>query len=571
MAPARPECWWHSALVGLALAVCYGLLWTRHWVPETDGAVYLSVARNWYNGHDFEFNGVLPVIIPPLWPILLAGLFHLSAAFGFLNLVSLITMVACGVVWHRILLRLTRPPMAMAIALVSAMTWDWFRLSSLPFTDPPALLALSTAMLLALQMRESDHGSWRIPLLVLLVGAAVLLRYAAVLGILLVVGALIHGERRPRFHASWLTAILCLLVGLAILIWVRQLYGWMVLNNSEGTWRGGGGLAVAVTKHYSLLPAQLSGPPAYLRQVLSMGSWITVLLCAPARMVARMDVVGWVVPAAGWVLGGCFMSAVWSRRRGERWIGLGAALYVAVIAMRWPDLNTRYLVPVLPVLLLGIAEGVEGIVSRLRSDAGTVLPRRVKLAFLAAVAVANVLLYASRVQVARAADFYAAFRGEAKQIVDIGHALLERGVSDGEVAVTYRFFEEGVGRPNQYAIRALVLLTGRRIRAAPARYDDPPNSPGFRAWAAANHVRYLVHRPSLPVERIWGLAMPRVVDWLRGRQGVSSQTVYELYQIADGPLQRMVPSAAPHWPQAVPALARRDVPRSGAPRDGGQP
>jgi hypothetical protein len=216
--------WRHTAILGASLCVLYGFLWNGYWAPESDGAIYLSVARNLFLDHEYHFNGVLPVIIPPLWPILLAGLFHLSTSFWFLNLVSTLVMIASAMIWHRILLRLTRPGRAFGIAFLSAMILEWYRLGTLPYTDPLAVLVLGVAVLLALQMQEAGRGLWRIPLLFLLVCVAVLLRYAAMLGILLVAGALVRGERRPRLHVSWLTAALCLLGGMATLVWVRCAY-----------------------------------------------------------------------------------------------------------------------------------------------------------------------------------------------------------------------------------------------------------------------------------------------------------------------------------------------------------
>ena len=540
----------------------YGFLWNGYWTPESDGAVYLSVARNLFLDHAYHFNGALPVIIPPLWPILLAGLFHLSPSFWFLNLVSTLVMIASAMIWHRILLRLTRPGRAFGIAFLSAMILEWYRLGTLPYTDPLAVLVLGVAVLLALQMQAAGRGFWRIPLLFLLVCVAVLLRYAAMLGILLVAGALVRGERRPRFHVPWLTAALCLLGGMATLVWVRCAYAWLLLHGGYGAMQAGGGVESAVANQYSLLSA-----PG-VRQVVALGSWVTVALFAPAEKVAGIPTLGLVVPIAGWGLIACFLAALLWQKREMRWLGLSVALYVVVIAFRWSRLNTRYLVPVIPLLLLGIADGIGLVAGRFRAGATTGALPRLAVAFLVAVGIANAPLYAMSVRVARAADFYSAFRAESKQIIDIGHHLLNADVKDDEVAVTRRFFDQDARRPNHYALRSLVLLTGRRIRAVPAWFNEPQSTPEFVSWAETSGVRYLVHRPSVAVERICGLPMPRIANWFKARRGETPAIVYALYEIADGQARRVAPPDVPHWPKSVPALSSRSGPRPTAP-DGG--
>lgn len=553
--PSGAGLWRHTVLLGGILCGLYGLLWNRYWVPETDGAVYLSVARNLFLGQGFHFNGVLPVIIPPLWPLLLAALFRLSTSFGFLHLVSLLLMVASALAWHRILLRLTRPAMAFAVVLLAAMIQDWFRLSALPFTDPAALLCLSLAVLLALQVAETGRCSWRLPLLLALICAAVLLRYAAVLGNLLVAAALVQGERRPRLHLSWLSAVLCGLCGLATLVWVRFAYSHMAPPSGYEAIQVAGGLELAAATQYSFMPTSLSGLHACLRQVVSMGTWVSSGLFIPAKMAARMPLVGWGVPLAGWALGGCFFVAAWRRVREGRWLELGAWLYIALIAVRWPDVNSRYLVPVLPLLLLGIAEGMGVVAAWLMPGVSGGTCRRLAVAFLASVGIANGALYAVSVHAARAADFYGAYRMETRQIVDIGHYLLEAGIKDGEIAVMRRYNEGGVSCSNHYALRCLVLLTGRHVRSVPIRFKTPQSAPGFLGWAGTNGVRYVVHRPSRDEDRVFGLAVPRLANWLRVQRGEAPVSVYELHQIIDGQVRRIRPPTVPDWPRCVPALA----------------
>lgn len=551
---------WRQTLgLALSLGLLYGLLWHRYWVPETDGAVYLVIARSLCQGEGFTFNGALAVVVPPLWPLLLSCLLRISTSFAFLNLVSLLLMVACVLVWHRILLRLTRPGAAFALALLSGFVWDWARLSTLPFTDPLALLLLGAALLLALQTGEARGGGWRMAAVVVLVGLAVLVRYAAVLGALLVAGGLMHDGDRGRRRVSRLAAVLVLLAGFAVLVWVRFGYECMA-SSAAATVAGGrpvaGTFDVEVGQPYSYIQDRTYALREYALRLVAVGSWVTVLLCPPAKALMAVPWGWWAVAAGGWALLFCFGAAAVLRPPGARWLGLSVLAYVVLITIRWPHLNTRYLAPVLPLLLLGICEGLGRLSPRLAAAAVRPAGRGLVVLFLVWVAMANVPAYATALRAAHSGDFYRAYRLESKQMVDIGHYFLERGVRDGEIAVTRRYTEGRVVRSNQYAFRCLALLTGRRIQSVPRIFRDPPATPGFAGWAATNGVRFLVHRQPADAGSVMGLSMPRVADWLRLRRGEAAPRLYEVYEVTDGGLCRADPGPVEGWPTHLPAMGR---------------
>src|SRR4051812_22123369 len=64
---------WAVVAVAVTLLVAYGLLQNPYWVTGGDSEVYTCIARSLAQGKGFVFNGQPVAMVPPGWPLLLAG------------------------------------------------------------------------------------------------------------------------------------------------------------------------------------------------------------------------------------------------------------------------------------------------------------------------------------------------------------------------------------------------------------------------------------------------------------------------------------------------------------------
>src|SRR5213075_2659275 len=73
-------------------------------------------------------------------------------------------------------------------------------------------LATTASILIAMQISEGRREKWRVALLLSLCAAAVSIRLAGLLNMLLVIAALLDGEWKPRRSTVWMAAALVVVV-----------------------------------------------------------------------------------------------------------------------------------------------------------------------------------------------------------------------------------------------------------------------------------------------------------------------------------------------------------------------
>src|SRR5688500_14461789 len=181
-----------------ALLVMYGLLQNPYWVPAGDSELYAAAARNIASGKGYTFLGQPVAISPPGWSLMLAGMMKLTPYVWPLKLLAMGGTTASLLIGYWIARRFTTPVKAAAVILLTALISHVYQGTYWLISEGAFGLATAGSILLAMQINEGKRQWWRIVLLLACCAAAVSIRWAGVLGVVLVVAALIDGQLRPR-------------------------------------------------------------------------------------------------------------------------------------------------------------------------------------------------------------------------------------------------------------------------------------------------------------------------------------------------------------------------------------
>jgi hypothetical protein len=355
-----------------ALVLIYGLLQNPYWVPSGDSEVYISIARNLARGDGYTFNGQPVAMVPPGWPVLMAGVMKIAPYFLPLKLLVMGCMIgffACG---YWIARRFVTPPRAAGVILLTAILSVVYPATYWLISEGSFCLLSAASLLLALQINEGKQAWWRIILLALVCAGAVTVRWAGIIGMLLVAAALLRGPIRFQWSRRWTALLLSAALTGATFIGLRE--GLRVTRKqAEAAQEFGGaaedtGAPVIVDKQIATqykIVTGTAGSATYPQRVINWGRWLSFLYWQPFRAAAASHALSLACNALGWILLGLItLTAVVDARRGEcLWLALLA--YSGALALNWPIANARYLVPVSFLLTLGVLRGADELRARM--------------------------------------------------------------------------------------------------------------------------------------------------------------------------------------------------------------
>ena len=129
------------------MALAYGLLWSRWWYPLSDSSLYLSLARNMCEGRGYTFLGQAHRDVPPLYPLLLAGLMQISRSFAWLNLVSVVLSWLSLVLMYVALRRWLPPRITLVAVLLTGASYWYFQNATVLLSEPPFLCLIWLAVI----------------------------------------------------------------------------------------------------------------------------------------------------------------------------------------------------------------------------------------------------------------------------------------------------------------------------------------------------------------------------------------------------------------------------------------
>ena len=322
--------------------------------PRYDGAGYATLATALLEGRGYRAidhpDAPRHVHFPPGYPGFLSLVW---SATGVSNRAAHLASMACAVgatlaawLWFR---RLYSPIAALGLGLALGVNWVWSRTGG-GIQSEPLYMLLGQLAILAASGRWPRRWPLRGVLLGLLLGAAVLTRHVA-LG--LIAAILIDQATRGRGRAALVAAVVVALVAAPWVVWVVSFGGGesqagLLVEGGRSVF---GGLADQGLFYMERLPDQLTGPFVEVATVFGGSRAVRALALAWAAVGSSLMVAGWLV-------------ALGDPRR--RLAGL-VALATLGLLLVWPYTEAgRFLIPLIPCLLVGSAEGFVWVLKRLK-------------------------------------------------------------------------------------------------------------------------------------------------------------------------------------------------------------
>jgi len=510
----------------LILLFTYGLLQNPYWVPAGDSELYTAAARNIAIGQGYTFNGQSVAIIPPGWSWIMAGVMKLTPYILPLKLLVMLCMVASLAIDYWIVRRFVSPAKAIGIILLTAIISHVYQATYWLISESAFCLATSATILLALQLAEGRRRTWRIALLLVCCAAAITIRWAGVLGAIVIIAILLRGEWKPRLTKPWIAALLVLLVTAGTFVTLR-----ITLRGTPEQTAAASDMVTGTGEDTGSLPVPDTGPPitgsanqsakayhlfptgSYADRFLNFGRWFSYLYWQPFRAAGASAYILAAATFTGWVVIVVLAVLVIQSARQKQWLWLALGLYVGALALGWTNVNARYYVPVTFLITLGMFLATDELIALAANRrVWRIVTLCAFIAFVGSVALCNGALYAVEVSIARSDRFYARYEdGLNMSLISACQYLnaLPDPPSDGQVAVSQRYTNLNKSKASPFGLRASVLLIGKEI--VTPRFKDttaPPNSNAragrdLRRWLNSKNVKWYLYQPEISPWRVW--------------------------------------------------------------------
>ena len=379
-----PRSRWHIwAILMSAIAAIYLLMFNPYWVPGGDSELYIAGGRSWATGCGHTFNGQFVSISPPGWPLVMAAAMKISPTFGFLKLITIACMTFTMGFWYWFLLRFTTPKnSAHAHAALLRSSRTFIRCHSgctamrlLPVTT--AAMVVASRSTKASRMSAGGSRCWRFcvcgPMRAL--GRRTAMdryrrRFARRAGSAKTLANDANGEMKSPNSAPG--------NGRPSRFRLRSSRGtFAMLRHELATHAAAGGRCKGRRRHLRRIQqaaeaktvdifngkqsAKLTFTQEMFKRVRESGKWFSWLLWPEFRFLGGTSVKGMLSSldaVIGWLLIAALCTVAWRNLRQRQWLWLAPLVYCAFLCLNWPNPNARYLVPVLPIILWGIIQGI---------------------------------------------------------------------------------------------------------------------------------------------------------------------------------------------------------------------
>ena len=550
------------AILVAGLLLMYGLLQNPYWVPAGDSELYTAAARNMARGDGYTFNGQPIAIIPPGWSWLMSMVMRVTPYFLPLKLLAMACMIGSLLCGYWIVRRFVSPIQALCVILLTAVLSHVYQATYWLISESSFCLVTSASILVAMQIAEGRKQWWRVALLLLLCAAAVTIRWAGLINMVLVVAVLLDKQWRPRLTTTWVAALLVVIVTAGTFkAWRDGLRGTVTSEqiaaaNDAVTGTGEEAMMSTVTATDDAPPVsgavdqtartyKLFPDGSYGDRFLNWGRWFSYLYWQPFRAAGASQAIAATATALGWVIVLLLLVLVASATLKLRWIWLAVAAYAGALALGWTNVNARYYMPIAFLLTLAVFLATDQLVawSRWRWQAATV--RALFVLFIASVALCNGALYAVEMSIARSGRFYARYEtGLNMSLISSCQYLMSRPdpPGDREIAVSQRYQNLNRTKASPFGLRAVSLLTGREI-VTPRFNLTAGDYPGgkTRAWLLSKQprVRYYLHQRPISPWRVWHYRMGWYEKLQTGSTAEKDTAGWTLYRVDDDRLTQI--------------------------------
>jgi hypothetical protein len=577
--------WKIWAVTMFVVAVMFGLLQNPYWVPAGDSEVYISVARSLLQGEGLTFNSQPVAMVPPGWPAAMAIVMMFTTSFLVLKIFTAACMWGALAISIWICRRFVTAGWAAFVILAMASLSHVYQATFWLISEGLFCLLTSWALLLTFHIKERTaagekgaQGWWRFALLGVICAVAVLVRWAGILSVL-PIGAILFNRERiwpVRVNRLWVALfVACFTAGTTFQILRTSMSGWdtgesaplaggaAAASGGEEAGGGGtgGGIVVSdrlVSMQYSILSGSGAGGTTYSDRFVGWGRWFSWLYWQPFRAGMGDPLIDLGAQFFGWLIIFLMIFAAGYGVARLEWMWLAMLVYCASLSLNWPNVNSRYYVPIFFLLLIGMLRAGEGLRS-FGNKWWRGLVTFLLWMFLGSFVLTNTLLWMKDVQVARSADFYHEYEaGINEKIISACKFLGRDDLGPGAIAVTPSYINLGKKRQSQFALRVTHMLTDKPIVNLPKEKQVAPEVPRLAWWLQNYGIRWYLHQHAISPWRVWHYRVPKSVqERMQGSPVEDIEAGYTLY--------RLVPSV-PAIPGVIdevnPSLIRIDTPPS---------
>jgi hypothetical protein len=475
------------------LSACRSAAWSAP--PRYDGAGYAVLARALLEGQGYRATDhpdrPRHAHFPPGYPLLLAATWRVT---GVSTVAARAASVVCTVGatlaawwWFR---RILPSKAALLLGLALAVNWLWARTGGAIQSEPLyMLLGQSTILAAATAVHPVVVGT--------LVAASLLTRHVA---IGLAMAVLIDLGLRRRWREALIVAAAAAILASPWLIWMASASAGRtqadLVLQGNGTWRER--LAGQLIFYVRRIPDQITGPFVEVGTAFQHDEKVA--------MAANV----WAVAATAVITFGWLRTL---RRPRRRLPGL-VPLVTLLVLLAWPFTEAgRFLVPLIPCILVGAVEGLAGLFRRTRSSRRRLIAAGMVLAASLPYSAYSLVTGKARTAEASQRDFDAACAWLAARAARPGPVLTRH---PGEV-----FWQTGR--------QALEVATSERPGDADA------DAVAIARTIDAYRVAYLLidqeryaNAPPSPLDRFVARFPQRVRKVWNGESDRSAVTVYEV-------------------------------------------
>jgi hypothetical protein len=363
-----------ACLIAFASALAVGACADWRAPPRFDGAGYAVLAQAWLTGQGhraIDHPDRRPhAHFPPGYPIVLAATWRFAGiSIRAAHVVSSVCTLGATLAAWWWFQQLIPGRVALILGLALAANWLWARTGSAIQSEPLYMLLGQVTILVAFAIgRRAAPATGKAIGLGSLLAGCVLTRHIAV-GLILAVLVDLALRRRWR-EAITVTVVASILIS----PWLC----WVVLTGSSGrtqvalVMQGGETWIVRIGRQLMFyaerIPDQITGPFVEVATIFRRSTKIEIVAHLWAALATALIVFGW-------------FRALWRPR--HRLAGL-IPLFTVCILVLWPYTEAgRFLIPLIPCLLLGALEGFVGLGSALARTCAR-RPRRQQLLVYAA-------------------------------------------------------------------------------------------------------------------------------------------------------------------------------------------
>jgi hypothetical protein len=132
----------------------------------------------------------------------------------------------------------------------------------------------------------------------------------------------------------------------------------------------------------------------------------------------------------------------------------------------------------------------------------------------------------------------------------------ERGIADGDVAVSSVYGNLGRERPNGEGLRSMFMLTGKGIRSVPKRVCTAEPDDELLRWAQlqGRNVKFYLYRPPVSPWRALHFKIRWVQEKLTGKKDIPENPSWVLYELSKDSARKVELPAVSDWPRRVPGM-----------------